>query len=422
VKKILLFALLLTFVLCFSATVSADSNESAPLSPALKIIASDSGMAKSGIVGKDLVFTEDDFCRALNLSRVNYITVTSLPDSLDGRLLLGTTAVSVGQKISRTNLALLVFVPSTLKKTESCFSFSVENRGYEIKCSVYTLPKANYAPSAAHPSDASLTVSAFSGGATRGKLAGYDPEGDELCFEITRYPYHGLLILNDNSNGAYTYYPKTGFSGGDSFSYVVKDKYGNYSASSTVILTVSKSSGSGYSDMSGHLALSAALELKAAGIMYGKSDGVFAPDGSVTREELLVMAMKAAGISDLPRVDKTVFEDDAEISLSAKPYVAAAKQLGYVSGTAFEPKEIITRAEAALLVDRIIGGSAIVGNSAVRPVFNDINSIPSSAWTALSNLHLLGMIDDTNGNIDASGILTRADAAVMLAGILRVSK
>jgi len=422
VKKVFFIAVALIFILCFSVFVSADGNEIAPLSPALRIIASDSGMAKSGLVGKDLVFTEDDFCRALNLSKVNYITVTSLPDSASGRLLLGTTAVSVGQKISRTNLALLVFVPATNKEAESCFSFSVENRGYEINCSVYTLKKANFAPSAAHPSDASLSVSAFSGGATCGKLAGYDPEGDGLCFEITRYPYHGLLILNDKLTGEYTYYPKTGFSGGDSFSYVVKDKYGNYSASSMVKLTVSNPSTAQYSDMSGHYAKNAAIELKAAGIMYGKSDTVFAPDRAVTREELLVMAMRAAGISDLPSVDKTVFEDDADISLSAKPYVAAAKQLGYVSGTAFEPKSKVTRAEAALLIDRIIGGSAIVGSASVRPVFNDINSIPSSAWTALSNLHLLGIIDDTDGNIDASGILTRADAAVMLVGVMRVSK
>ncbi len=421
-KKVFFLAIAVIFILYFSVLISAESNTDVPLSPALKIIASDSGMAKSGLIGKDLVFTEDDFCRALNLSKVNYITVTSLPDSASGRLLLGTTSVSVGQKISRANLALLVFVPASNKETDSKFSFSVESRGYDITCSVYTLKKANTAPSAAHPADASLDVSVYSGASSCGKLAGYDPEGDELCFEIIRYPYHGLLIMNDRESGEYTYYPKTGFSGGDSFTYIVKDEYGNYSASSTVILTVSKPTSVLYSDMSGHYAASAAFELKAARIMYGKSDTVFAPDEAVTREELLVMAMKAAGISDLPNVETTDFSDNSDISAAAKPYVAAAKQLGYVSGTKFEPKAEITRAEAALLIDRIIGGSAIVGSTLSRPVFDDMSDIPSAAWTALSNLHLLGMIEDTDGNIDASGILTRADAAVMIVGVMRVSK
>jgi len=421
-KKIFFLAIAVIFILYFSVLISAESNTDVPLSPALKIIASDSGMAKSGLIGKDLVFTEDDFCRALNLSRVNYITVTSLPDSASGRLLLGTTSVSVGQKISRANLALLVFVPASNKETDSKFSFSVESRGYDITCSVYTLKKANTAPSAAHPADASLDVSVYSGASSCGKLAGYDPDGDKLCFEITKYPQNGLLILSGRESGEYKYYPKSGFLGNDSFSYVVKDKYGNYSASSTVELTVSRSASVLYSDMSEHYAASAALELKSVGIMIGKSDTVFAPDEAVTREELLVMAMKAAGISDLPSVETTAFSDDSAICAAAKPYVAAAKQLGYVSGTKFEPKAEISRAEAALLIDRIIGGSAIVGSTLSRPVFDDMSDIPSAAWTALSNLHLLGIIDDTDGNIGASGILTRADAAVMLVGVMRVSK
>jgi len=420
-KKAVFITLAFVFALCFCFLASAEESRS-PLSPGLSVIASDSGMAKAGLVGKDLVFTDDDFLRALNLSKISYITVDSLPDTEAGRLLLGTTAVSVGQKISKANLSLLVFVPSTKKETESSFTFSVEDRGYTISCSLYTLKNVNEAPFSAHPADASLKVSVYSGGSSYGKLAGYDHEGDKLCFEITRYPYHGLLILNDRSAGEYTYYPKTGFLGNDSFSYVVKDKYGNYSASSTVILTVSRPVSTIYSDVSGHYAKNAVLELKTAGIMYGKSDSVFAPDGSVTREELLVMAMKAAGISDLPTVSSTAFADDSDISLSAKPYVAAARQLGYVGGEKFYPKSEMTRAEAALLIDRIIGGSAIVGSASVRPVFNDINSITSSEWVALSNLHLLGMIDDREGNIDASGLLTRADAAVMLVGVMRLSK
>ena len=237
------------------------------------------------------------------------------------------------------------------------------------------------------------------------------------------------MILDDREAGAYTYYPKTGFLGGDSFSYVVKDKYGNYSESRTVILTVSSlSDKSVYSDMAGRTERGSAIAITAAGIMSGISKGFFEPEGYVSREDILVMAMREAGISDLPTVTSTVFSDDYDFSSEAKTYVAAAYQLGYINiekssdgKLIFDPKAKVTRAEAALIVDRIIGSGAIVGDVSVRPVFGDMNEIPASAWSALSNLHILGLIDDTNGSINAVSPLTRADAAVMLDGVMKLS-
>ena len=51
-----------------------------------------------------------------------------------------------------------------------------------------------------------------------------------------------------------------------------------------------------------------------------------------------------------------------------------------------------------------------------------MSEIPASAWSAISNLHILGLIEDTDGSINAAAPLTRADAAVMIDGVMKLSK
>lgn len=229
-KKTLWLLAALCVAVCFSVTLYAE-NDTAPVSPALNIIAADRGMAKAGLLGETLIFSEDDFCRALNLSKVETIKITSLPDSKTGRLLLGTTAVSVGQTVTRANLALLAFAPSSESELKSSFRFIVGEFGYEIECSIYMLKYVNAAPFGE-----SAEICADAGVATASKLVGVDPEKDGLRFEIIKYPEHGLLILGEN--GEYKFYPKTGYVGEDRFIYVVIDEYGNYSAAKTVTLSV----------------------------------------------------------------------------------------------------------------------------------------------------------------------------------------
>ncbi len=427
----------LVFCLICALPIGADdvipiSSEqvSSAVSPALSIIAADSGMAKAGLVGRTLVFSSDDFCRALNLSRVESITVTSLPDATSGRLLLGTTLVSSGQKISSANLDLLAFSPASDEKCSAEFDFTVADLGYTLTCSVYMLDKIDKSPISAHSSDVSLKLSAYSDISAFGNLPAYDPEGSELRYEIIRYPSHGLLIMNDTSVGDYVYLPSKNYSGTDSFKYVVRDKYGNYSESSTVNINVTRLSLKYvYYDMLNHPANNSALMLAELGIMQGSNDGgkyCFSPQGNVSREEFTVMAMKAAGINDLPTVTSTDFSDDSDISAASKPYISAAKQLGYLDGLTdssnFYPNTPITRSEAALIVDRIVGASGIVGSFSFSPSFSDSSDIPVWAERSVESLHLLGILDDVGGKICASDSLTRADAAVMITSVLKLKK
>ena len=417
-----------------SAPTESYESATRPVSKALAIIAKDFGMAKAGLVGEKLVFSRDDFRRALNVEEVGSVTVTSLPKAEAGKLLLGTTAVTVGQKIGEENLDLLVFAPASRVACSASFGFIPGDTGFSLDCNVYMLTSVNETPVAAPAASASLDVSAHTDTPCIGKLAATDPEGDELRFEIVRYPSHGMLVLNDMRQGEYTYLPAGKFSGKDSFEYTVRDKYGNYSAAVTVVLNVERlSSDTTLSDMAGNRSLNDALCAVDKGIMSAsKSENgalCFKPAESMTRQEFVFCAMKAAGISQLPDVTTTGFTDDAKIDATYKNYIAAAKQLGYIKIDAdangclyFRPEEKITRAEAAAITDRLVGGSELLRDVSAKPVFLDADSIPADAAVSLSNLSMLGMMSDEGGNINAGNALSRADAAKIFSALLRMKK
>lgn len=431
-------ALIFVFVLIFAATSltfslcaeeSTDISVSAALSPALHIIAKDFGMAKAGLCGKNMVFSRDDFCRASNLSSVSSVTILSLPDAAFGKLLLGNNVVSVGQTVTRANLDLLIFVPESESEGVSYFDFSVNGSEYSLRCSVYMLKKVNASPSVPDYDSFSDVARTHSNTSFYGKLFSYDPEGDEVFFEILDYPENGLLILNDASEGRYTYLPSRDFAGKDEFTYTVKDVYGNYSAKKTVSISVERiKSPITYTDMTGKYANNSAIFLAEAGIIFGESvsgNALFEPTSTVTREDFVVMAMLCAGISDLP-ASSTEFFDDSDISESARPYLAAAKQLGYISGITdengnlcFYPDKNITRGECALIINKMLDAASITEKENDTSVFSDADEISQNELSAAKNLNLIGILHDENGKINGKNDISRSDAALLLAALLK---
>jgi hypothetical protein len=213
--------------------------------------------------------------------------------------------------------------------------------------------------------------------------------------------------------------------GSDSFPYVARDKYGNYSASATVNLRVETAGTSiTYVDMKDSHAYPAALALTEAGVMSGTqvgSDHYFYPERSVTRAEFLVMAMNAAGITEVPTCYNTGFADDAEIPETMKGYVATAYAMKYVSGSIVEgelkflPNEPITRAQAAVILAGIVGFEDV----AVTPTFADGSEIPAWASEAIYSLNAVGIMVSHDGYISATADLTREQTAMMLAAVMR---
>ncbi|MGM9684097.1 MAG: S-layer homology domain-containing protein [Eubacteriales bacterium] len=427
-RKILcLFAAaVLIFAAVFTVLPASAAQETAIVSPALYILANENGMAMAGLRGHEIAFEKNDFARALNMSGVTSITVTSVPD--DGKLIVGTTVVNKGQKITGNNIALMKFVADSSNVTESSFTFRADNAQYDVKCTLYMLDQINYAPTLSLAPETSLNVATHKNITLYGKLSAYDPDGDDCMIEIVSYPKSGILILTDKSTGEYTYTPGANYTGKDSFTYVARDKYGNYSASSEVSLSVNKPSAAvSFSDMTDSPAHNAALTMTEAGIMSGTQVGdgyYFYPAQTVSRVEFLVMAMKSVGIDNVAAAETTVFADDADIPSSMKGYVKTAYDLGYIKGSydgtelCFRPDAPITKAEAAVMVGRMIDAAT----PTVTPTFSDADDIPSWARNSVYSLNALGILEAQGTQISSANEMTRADTARMLCALMRVVK
>ncbi|MDR2750554.1 MAG: S-layer homology domain-containing protein, partial [Clostridiales bacterium] len=99
---------------------------------------------------------------------------------------------------------------------------------------------------------------------------------------------------------------------------------------------------------------------KANGIAVGVADGVFQPEGFITRQDLAAIIYRyilAAGLK-LPEKNAYIkFTDDANISDYARTAIEAACKYGIIYGRTdgtFDPRGTATRAEAAAIVHRLI--------------------------------------------------------------------
>jgi hypothetical protein len=251
-------------------------------------------------------------------------------------------------------------------------------------------------------------------------LSACDPEGDEMTFEIVKYPTNGFVEITDRNLGTYIYTPSSSYTGNDSFCYVVYDKYGNYSAAAKVNLTVSAPGISTvYSDMIGNDLYSHAISMTENGLMNGIQVGdyyYFEAEREVSRAEFLITAMNAVGIKSVPDVESSGFYDDADISSEMKGYVALAYSKGYISGTKvdgniyFLPDEKIKLSEAAVIISNMIG----YAEAQVETVFADADKIPAWSERAIESLHTLGILEVPDKTVGADVVITRGSMAKLL--------
>lgn len=427
-KRIIMFSVILMAMILTAVGVVKDQRNEATLdvSAGLRVIAAQYDMAKSTAAGDRIVFSADDFEKSLNLAEVSSITVTSIPSVQDGCLCVGDVLVNAGQTISRANLDLLNYRAGEGNVREASFKFKVNGGEYEVQCNLYFLPRQNEAPTLSMEDEKLFSVSTHQTISVFGKVGAYDADGDEVRYEVITYAKGGTLDF-DSKTGEYSYTPIGAYFGEDFFEYVAVDEYGNYSNSRKVNLTVEKlDSDSRYTDMNNHRAHHAAISLTECGVMSGTKIGeytYFMPDKSVSRLDFLVMLMHALGMDDPEPVFDTGFDDDSEIPASMKGYVREARNKGIISGSVnasgehlFEPNRDITRAEAALIVSNLVGGSV----PTVKPTFPDREDIPTWAHDAIYTLCDLGLLSSVNGEIAATSSMTRAQVAEMLYNLMKL--
>ena len=420
-KKILLAALLCVLLIVTVVPVSA-AYTGGMLSPALAVISQQNVMVKSGLISGNITFSKDDFEKAVG-GKIEYITVTSLPLHSEGILTYNGTEVCVNQTINAASLSCLKFIPTGSSKTGS---FRFKSTGeYSTECILKYTDSLNIAPSSAEKED-DVSVWTQCDIETYGTLAGRDPDGDHIVFEITDYPEKGILELLDCEAGTYTYTPCDGILGKDEFSYVVCDEWGHYSPESTVVIDIEKAASDiVFNDMDGHWAHNAAIVMAGENIMdfeFDETGVMFNPDDKITREDFLVGVMKVLGAGDIEPAS-TVFADDKEISEKASGYVERAYSLGIIKGNKrdgliyFDPQSTITRSEAAVILNKIIGAPEYESVS----VFSDDDAVPSWAKGSLYALTNEGVFKGTGeGRISPNETLDRAQTAQILLTIKKL--
>ena len=301
------------------------------------------------------------------------------------------------------------------------FCFTADGSPYEYLCVVRLTDagEANSAPTLECATAASLSARVPEGGICGGTLAASDPEGDELVFEITSYPRHGSVILSDRASGRYLYRPSAGYTGRDSFSYTVRDEWGNYAGEAEVKVTVSRLSSPDYADMAGSAETFARIA-ESEGLMSGTAYGggsYFYPEKGMTRAEFTVTLLTAAGIAPEGESD---FADNDEIPTSARGFVAKASELGLSNGwikggeQVFEPNREITLAEAAKMTARLLG---LEYEGAVEVSLGGANYARYEI-AALCSAGLGNAFEDASAN----EILNRAEAAEILCGVLTIAR
>ena len=419
--SLLILASTLLSMLCFVGIESA-----AFFGTGGAVVATDVSMIKTALIGQKICFTDGDFKSALALPDFDTITITELPLSTEGTLLLSGRRVGKGRVIKRKNLGALVFIPASDTVRECSFKFTVDGYagGAEIKCIMKFIDKVNYAPEALGDTTGASAINTQQSISVWGNLGATDPEGDKIEYIIVTYPKRGTLTLTEDENGRYCYTPNGNYKGKDKFTYVVRDEYGNYSKPMTVSIKVNeRMCDTVYRDMEEREEYNAAVAMTAMGVMSGVQLGddlYFNPDERITRAEFVAMAMKCAGIKIDTSLAATFFDDDSAISPSLKGYIATAQRTGLIVGDfrdgklLFSPNEEISRYEAAKILADISGTNA----EGEESVFAGDNDIPVWARSGVYAMCSLGVFDSD----DTSSLgekITRADVAEYLYRILK---
>ncbi|MCL6577273.1 S-layer homology domain-containing protein [Kyrpidia sp.] len=105
------------------------------------------------------------------------------------------------------------------------------------------------------------------------------------------------------------------------------------------------------------------------GVLKGYDDGYFRPDRLISRAELGVIIAKAAGLPVMAGAH-TTFADDSAIPEWARRFVAVAQEAGLLVGRGdnqFEPEGLTTRAEAVAVLLKTAAGQNSGGGTASAP-------------------------------------------------------
>lgn len=167
-------------------------------------------------------------------------------------------------------------------------------------------------------------------------------------------------------------------------------------------------------------------DLATRGIVAGIGPRTFAPDKSLTRAELTTLLVRALGAAPIP--DQSLpFADTAGHWAAEQGYLQAAVALGLISGFpdgTFRPDDPVTRAQIARLVVSAAGLTP-EGEAPYADVAGDAwfaGWVGAAHRAGLIGLHVPYAVWGENAAFAADQPVTRAEAAMVLANLLRIKE
>ena len=166
--------------------------------------------------------------------------------------------------------------------------------------------------------------------------------------------------------------------------------------------------------------------LAARGIINGKTEDTFDPDGTMTRAEFATVIARGLGLLIL---GNDIFEDVTEDDWFY-PYVSTAYRYGIINGVSenlFDPYGTLTHEQAAVILARaarLCGHNTDVAEIEMKEsliCFFDYSEASEWAREALAFCLLNGIIDCDSSEILPKEYVTRTEIAGMLYNMLEVS-
>ena len=185
--------------------------------------------------------------------------------------------------------------------------------------------------------------------------------------------------------------------------------------------------GTSFSDVKGHMNQTAIEALAARGIINGMGDGTFAPDATMTRAQFAAITVRAMGLQARTNGKYA----DVPASAWYAGWIGTANTYGIVNGrseTSFDPNGTITRQEAATMVARaakLCGMDTDYGTAQIRDVlaqFGDYIKTADWARSSLAFCYDNGILDDSDLNIEPLTPIKRCEIAQMIFNMLDKAK
>ena len=189
---------------------------------------------------------------------------------------------------------------------------------------------------------------------------------------------------------------------------------------------VTKESATSYSDVEADRWSNSAIKLvSAAGVMQGTSKTAFTPSKTMNREEFVASAASLAkklNITTPVKTEKVTFKDEDSISLDYVADINYMAERGIVaSGTTenFNPKQPVTRAQAATILNRMLNGAGLATPKHAAPeakaetaVKEDAKKVEKAVEKDASKVSKDAKKDVAKLDKDAKKDATKADKAV----------